>query len=79
MVATQSSSVLVNGADMQLTLSATGGGANKVVLTSTGTGTDAVDINATGGGIDLAAASTVNIVATTNLTLQGKRTGIIWR
>lgn len=58
------SNVTVTGSAQSLTLSAAGGGAQKVLVQSAGTGVDAVDLVATAGGFSIDGAAASNVTAT---------------
>ena len=61
--AVKASNFTVTGSGESLTLSAAGGGAQKVIVNSAGTGEDAIQLNATAGGVDIdaLAAKDVNV------------------
>ena len=61
--AVKASNFTVTGSGESLTLSAAGGGAQKVIVNSAGTGEDAIQLNATAGGVDIdaLAAKDVNL------------------
>ena len=58
------SNVTVTGLAQSLTLSAAGGGAQKVLVQSAGTGVDAVDLVATAGGFSIDGVAASNVTAT---------------
>ena len=59
--AVKASNFTVTGSGESLTLSAAGGGAQKVIVNSAGTGVDAITLNASAGGIDIYAPATKDI------------------
>jgi len=63
------SNFTVTGSGKNLTLAATGGGAQQLIISSAGTGTDAIGINATVGGIDINSGVIDLSTQTTDITL----------